>query len=953
MPEKTPHPHFIDDAPPVAGEVKILSSEEQARAEYADAIARLHRIADTVGTEMSGDAEVDNAVADYVRKGLLSCSDGDTVCTEGALRIGIAEIAQPESQPKTAGVIVKLLDEGHPSVEEALKTAEIAGVDMKEVVREIDATKKITGGDGASEMISNQHGGEAVDTKVEQLSFKELRDKMKFYSCVYEAICRGGAIQKETRIRWGLGDDESSYTVRDSEGGESAGFFSYARKMSDRLARIQFEFLAGNLDPEVQMSIINDVNEYASIGRDHYIAGPGHKRYIKKKREVINTILDKQIGMLEEFEADLTEKSVVDDAKKALRFVRATMVDQQDIKIARHIVISDTHDIDGLGIGRSDSIASAVIGDLMEVRAFHEIAASRQEYLSQAIYEKSTSDGISLEQLVESGVSKASQISALREIARAAGLDINKFNESVMDNISRDIADVNRIIDEALDETPDKEARKDLLRRAVDSYLKNGNSERTARFAMDHGIKPRLGRLFWSQFDMDNYVVRDPSRHIQTTKHIIDMFREEDFTDERRLLALDAVDTLYEYHLRGDTEKKVDIQSVNNVVEMVAYCLDGDERISALSLAFSCYERADGVSPQLVGALKHKKEYVPFFDDLGGISEVVRDELIKLDGAIGDLETERPLEADALRLVVADMAVHTIERVLNGEGVNKEQSVLELMDSLGNSRDLILEVIGFRQRVLEKRGDYIDETKDNSTNSIIDFYSWTVVNNRHKFTLSDEDIPDAIEQEIERIKDTIGVSINVSPEVLESILFQPPYKFLSVFEVNHRSAAYDLLRIRDESAMGIKSISSLLVDEHPIYGAVTSDNGRDEFLGAAPGGYGSVFVTLRKNEIADRTVVVPRDSFYAPTRDMRVTLEDAPEIVAINNLTNARYAEAQILGGVSVGDIEAINIDKTQADQWSYLLARIREEYPDITINIVDKSRATRTKVNIGTVKSE
>lgn len=137
MPEKTPHPHFIDDAPPVAGEVKILSSEEQARAEYADAIARLHRIADTVGTEMSGDAEVDNAVADYVREGLLSCGDVDAVCTEGVLRIGVAEIAQPESQSKTAGVIAKLLDEGHPSVEEVLKTAEIAGVDMKEVVREI------------------------------------------------------------------------------------------------------------------------------------------------------------------------------------------------------------------------------------------------------------------------------------------------------------------------------------------------------------------------------------------------------------------------------------------------------------------------------------------------------------------------------------------------------------------------------------------------------------------------------------------------------------------------------------------------------------------------------------------------------------------------------------------------------------------------------------------------
>lgn len=954
MPEKTPHPHFIDGAPPVAGEVKVLSPEEQARAEYAEALGELHEITGAIGAEVPGDVRVDSVVADYVQEGLLHCGD-DTACTKKVLQVGVAEVAQPESQPETAGVIAKLLDEDYPGVEGALKTAEMAGVDMEEVVREINTAEKSTGEAGAGEMISNQHGGEAVDTKVEQLSFKELGEKMKFYSCVYEAILRGGSIQKETGIRWGIGDDESSYTVRDSEGGVSAGFLSYARKMSDRLARIQFELLAGNLDSDVRMLIINDVNEHASIGRDHYIQGPGYKRYMTKKREVLNAILDKQIGMLEEFEADWMEESAVDDAKKALRFVRATMADQQDIKSARHIGILDTHNIYGLGIGRSDSIASAVIRDLMEVRAFHESTTSRQEHLFQAIHEKATSDGISLEQLAESGIPKANQISVLREIARAAGLDINKFNESVMDNISRDIADLNRVIDEALDEISDGEVRKGLLRRAVASYLKKGNSERTARFAMDQGIAdPGSGVLFWSKFDMDKYVVYDPTRYIQTERYMIDMLKEEDFPDERKLLALDAVDALYEYHLRGDTEKKIDIQSVNNVVEMAADCLDGDERISALSLAISCYERADGASSQLVGALKRKKEYVPSFDDFGRISEVARDKLIGLDSAINDLSVERPLEADALRLVVADMAVHTIEQALNGEGVNKEQSMLDLMDSLGNSRDFILEVIGFRQRVLEKRGDYIDEIKDNSTNSIIDFYSWTVANNKHKFKVSDEDIPDAIEQEVERIKDTIGVSINVSPEALESILFQPPYKFLSVFEVNNRSAAYDVMRSREESVMGIKSTSSLLVDEHPIYGAVMSDNGRDEFLGAAPGrSYGDMFVTLRKSKIADRTVVVARDSFYSPTRDMRVTLEDAPEIVAINNLVNAEYAEAQILGGVSVGDIETINIDKALADQQSYLLARIREECPDITINIVDKSRATRAKIYAGVIRSE
>lgn len=138
MPEKTPHPHFIDGAPPVAGEVKVLSPEEQARAEYAKALGELHEITGAIGAEVPGDVRVDSVVADYVQEGLLHCGD-DTACTKKVLQVGVAEIAQPEFQPETAGVIARLLNEGHPSVEEALRTADMAGVGMEEVAQEIDA----------------------------------------------------------------------------------------------------------------------------------------------------------------------------------------------------------------------------------------------------------------------------------------------------------------------------------------------------------------------------------------------------------------------------------------------------------------------------------------------------------------------------------------------------------------------------------------------------------------------------------------------------------------------------------------------------------------------------------------------------------------------------------------------------------------------------------------------
>lgn len=137
---ETKHKSLFTQEIPVSltGEVKVLTPEEQARAEYAGAIDGLRNIANVVGAGSLGSEKVDTAVASYVTEATNRCGN-DVTCAKGALEVGVAEIAQLGLQPETATVVAGMLDAGVSGAAEALQTAEKAGADIQEIIQEIDS----------------------------------------------------------------------------------------------------------------------------------------------------------------------------------------------------------------------------------------------------------------------------------------------------------------------------------------------------------------------------------------------------------------------------------------------------------------------------------------------------------------------------------------------------------------------------------------------------------------------------------------------------------------------------------------------------------------------------------------------------------------------------------------------------------------------------------------------
>lgn len=133
--------HFLDGTPDVSGDVEIVTPAQE---KYAEAVDRLNRIRDAVMEAPVGsdvEREIDQAVADYVDEGVKFSGD-DKLHAEEVVEIGIAEVAQQQSQPETAKVLADLLDEDDGATVNALHTANDAGADIAEVVRKVEAANE-------------------------------------------------------------------------------------------------------------------------------------------------------------------------------------------------------------------------------------------------------------------------------------------------------------------------------------------------------------------------------------------------------------------------------------------------------------------------------------------------------------------------------------------------------------------------------------------------------------------------------------------------------------------------------------------------------------------------------------------------------------------------------------------------------------------------------------------
>lgn len=190
-----------------------------------------------------------------------------------------------------------------------------------------------------------------------------------------------------------------------------------------------------------------------------------------------------------------------------------------------------------------------------------------------------------------------------------------------------------------------------------------------------------------------------------------------------------------------------------------------------------------------------------------------------------------------------------------------------------------------------------------------------------------------LEEEIERVRSTQRVSVNRS---FTSVLrvFNGVRRFMTSWELHTRGSSYDVQRDSVEREMGIRS-KGTREDPHPIYGAVYSENGRDEKLGGAGGAYGECFFILKNERVKDRTTFTYGDSF-SEYRPYVLDWEDATYAKAMLNLRKGSYVEAQILGGVTIDDIESVHVPvrhdsiPQNAQGIEKELERLRAEFPTI-----------------------
>lgn len=133
MPEKTPHPHFIDGAPPVAGKVEFVTPAQEQLAADRESVASLH--------EAEGDKGADEIIGSIIG-GVLE-GGGDSAVADamviGAVESEVSTLKPPESL--TLRSMNKVCDEKPEVCRDSLAAAKKGGVDLGRVTERMDAAR--------------------------------------------------------------------------------------------------------------------------------------------------------------------------------------------------------------------------------------------------------------------------------------------------------------------------------------------------------------------------------------------------------------------------------------------------------------------------------------------------------------------------------------------------------------------------------------------------------------------------------------------------------------------------------------------------------------------------------------------------------------------------------------------------------------------------------------------
>lgn len=224
-----------------------------------------------------------------------------------------------------------------------------------------------------------------------------------------------------------------------------------------------------------------------------------------------------------------------------------------------------------------------------------------------------------------------------------------------------------------------------------------------------------------------------------------------------------------------------------------------------------------------------------------------------------------------------------------------------------------------------------------------------------------EEKVEKLREEINRIEGNFCVTVNITWGNLLNALDRG--RLISIWEnkveMDKRLAAKDILRYnyakrRDmvERMLGNRAKGGRR-DPHPIYGAAFTPNDRDEFYGGAGGSYGECFVILKTDKIKNRTSFCYDDSFGVYSKwllnwEGGISAKAMHNLKGVDKASRHGYVEAQIFGGVSLDDIESINIPSNATtgenrDGWyaetkdmEVDINKLKQRFPGIKINIIE-----------------
>lgn len=293
-----------------------------------------------------------------------------------------------------------------------------------------------------------------------------------------------------------------------------------------------------------------------------------------------------------------------------------------------------------------------------------------------------------------------------------------------------------------------------------------------------------------------------------------------------------------------------------------------------------------------------------------------------------------------------------LEKEREEKGLTTSWKKIEKVKRHSNENaQLLIDLLGFSTKEGMEQAKHVYYTKSPLEHTSV----------RAKQVEPSEQNSQALRNEVERIQEQVGISTNLSWESVK--LFLRTGRIVSIWEnleeleKRNKTRSYHYGRRRDEveRMLGNRAKGGAS-DPHPIYAALWSPNGRDEFFGAAfP--YGECFVKMKNQRVEGRTSLTFDDSFNG-FRDFPTTYEHGPTLKAMMNLidneTMHGYVEAQILEGATIEDVESVNIPKLVLQEIQKKhgtvgvqraldeINELRKQHPGIQINIIQEASASK-----------